>query len=199
MLRIRLPKNFTMAFKIYTKTGDEGSTALIGGTRVSKSHTRIDAYGNIDELNAHIGLLMVYCGEGHAAQPLLAQVQDRLFTLGSALACDPDKKSKLEIPELEEADVELLEQAIDEMETGLPALKNFVMPGGSLAASQAHVARCVCRRAERGVVQLVEQQSQAASGLILRYLNRLSDYLFVLSRFLLQQAGVEARLWKPRG
>lgn len=164
--------------KIYTKKGDSGKTSLLGGTRVAKYDLRIEAYGTVDELNAYLGLI----GDQEAAREynvLIRTIQDRLFTLGSILATDPEK-NKVKLPELHISDVEILEKSMDKMERSLPALKNFVLPGGHPANSLAHVARCVCRRAERRVVELSDQSS--LDPLILQYLNRLSDWLFVLSR-----------------
>ncbi|MEZ4774660.1 MAG: cob(I)yrinic acid a,c-diamide adenosyltransferase [Bacteroidia bacterium] len=165
--------------KIYTKKGDKGETSLLGGTRVSKANLRIEAYGTLDELNAWMGLV------GDQAPALefvsqIRQIQNNLFTIGSILASDPDK-SVFKLPEITEADIQLLELSMDKMEESLPPLKNFVLPGGHPANSTAHVARTVCRRAERRVVEL-DSQSPVAP-VIITYLNRLSDWLFVLSRF----------------
>ena len=172
--------------KVYTKTGDAGSTALLGGTRVGKQHIRIEAYGTVDELNSFIGLLRDQnIAEGH--KKMLLTIQERLFTLGATLATDPDKKAPLK-PDLHPEDIALLEQAIDRMEEGLPPLRHFILPGGHVAVSQAHVARCVCRRAERLAVALAENSPVEAD--IIRFLNRLSDYLFVLARKLAAEAGV---------
>lgn len=181
--------------KIYTKKGDTGQTSLIGGTRVPKHHVRIEAYGTVDELNSWLGVLRDYSPD-ESLRDLLYEIQDRLFTLGSNLAADPEK-NRMQLPDLMEADVERLEQSIDVLETELPALTNFVLPGGHLPNSFAHVARCVCRRAERCVVLLAEQTS--VDPIALRYLNRLSDWLFVFSRVLSQRAGATEILWKPRG
>jgi len=185
-----------MAMKIYTKTGDEGKTSLIGGTRVSKSHSRIEAYGAIDELNSFIGLSLDHIN-AFSLDNVLAEVQDRLFTIGSALACDPEKETKLKIPDLLEEDVTLLEKEIDKMNEVLPPLKSFILPGGHVAASTLHVARCVCRRAERLCVRL-QKKKEEVDPLIIKYLNRLSDYLFVLARFVVFKLGAEEIPWKPR-
>jgi len=182
--------------KIYTKTGDKGSTALIGGTRVPKSNMRIDAYGTVDELNAHIGLLMDQNGE-EKTNATLREVQDRLFTIGSSLACDPEKEPAMKIPDLKEEDVLWLEKEIDRMNAELPPMRFFILPGGHPLVSQAHVARCVCRRAERLCVGLRDHQ-QEVEDLVLVYLNRLSDYLFVVSRYLGQILKVEEIPWRPR-
>ena len=132
--------------KIYTKTGDKGSTSLIGGTKVPKSHLRIEAYGTVDELNSFIGLVGDNQQDKHTAK-VLKEIQDRLFTIGSSLACDPEKEPKLKIPDLKESDIEFLEKEIDKMNEKLPAMKSFLIPGGHVAVSTTHVARCVCRRA----------------------------------------------------
>lgn len=183
-----------MATKIYTKTGDRGETSLFGGKRLPKNHLRIEAYGTVDELNSWIGLVRD-CVEQDAVRTLLKEVQDRLFMLGSNLASDPDKD--MITPDVQETDIEKLETAIDVMNEALPPLKNFILPGGHITVSYCHIARCVCRRTERNVVALA--QNEAVEGIIIRYLNRLSDYLFVLCRKLAQDLGVEEVVWKPRG
>lgn len=180
--------------KIYTKTGDKGLTSLIGGTRVPKSSLRIECYGTVDELNAHVGLVRDQ-DVNAARRPLLKEIQDRLFTIGSALAADPEK-SRMKLPDLLPADVTLLEQAMDKMNAELPELRAFILPGGHPAVSHAHVARCVCRRAERLVIELAE--TSFVAELVAVYLNRLSDYLFVLSRAMAQDLGVEEVTWKAR-
>lgn len=185
-----------MALKIYTKTGDKGTTALIGGTRVPKSHLRIESYGTVDELNSWIGVCMDHLPDAHSALTL-REIQDRLFTVGSALACDPEKEPKLKIPDLHASDVELLEKEIDRMNETLEPMRAFILPGGAPAVSFLHVARCVCRRAERLCVSLQEVDSDLET-LILQYLNRLSDYLFVLARYAGHLAGIEEIKWKPR-
>lgn len=182
-----------MAFKIYTKTGDQGETSLFGGKRLPKSHLRIDAYGTVDELNSYLGLLRDSIGE-ESLRELLKAIQDRLFTIGSNLASDPDKD--MIVPDVEAADIERLEQEIDRMNDSLPELKNFILPGGHPTVSTCHIARCVCRRAERLVVAL--QQSSRVDNILIQYLNRLSDYLFVLARYIGHQGGVEEVVWKPR-
>ena len=185
-----------MAQKIYTKTGDGGKTSLIGGTKVSKSHPRIEAYGTIDELNSFTGLCIDHLKEKNITH-ILPEIQDRLFTIGSALACDPEKERKMKIPDLKEADVELLEKEMDKMNESLPAMKSFILPGGHVAVSSLHIARCVCRRAERCCVRMEKKEMEVAP-LIIKYLNRLSDYLFVLARFTSHSLGVEEIPWKPR-
>jgi cob(I)alamin adenosyltransferase len=179
--------------KIYTKTGDKGLTSLIGGTRVLKSEDRINAYGTIDELNSYIGLLRDQEVNKNKKE-ILKEIQDRLFTIGSLLASDPEK-SKMKIPDLLDDDIKLLEKKIDEMESGLQPLKEFV-PGGHQSVSFCHIARCVCRRAERLIVSL--QQKEFVPDLVVVYLNRLSDYLFVLSRMMCKEMNAEEVTWKPR-
>jgi cob(I)alamin adenosyltransferase len=186
-----------MASKIYTKTGDKGTTGLIGGTKVPKSHLRIEAYGTVDELNSFIGLLTDYLNAAGTSTPLLKEIQDRLFTIGSSLACDPEKEPKLKIPDLKEGDVLTLENEIDRMMSELPPMKSFLLPGGHIAVSTTHITRCVCRRAERACVRLQEEQL-FVDPLVLRYLNRLSDYLFVLARYTAQLLYVPEIPWQPR-
>jgi cob(I)alamin adenosyltransferase len=185
-----------MAFKIYTKTGDKGKTSLIGGTKVLKSHDRINSYGNVDELNAHIGLLGDYLNHPHIIG-VFREIQDRLFTIGSSLACDPEKEPKMKIPDLKDSDVAFLENEMDNMNLELPPMTSFLIPGGHLAISQAHVVRCVCRRAERSCVLLTEQ-GEFIDDLVIQYLNRLSDYLFVLSRYIGNMEAVPEIPWRPR-
>lgn len=185
-----------MAFKIYTKTGDLGKTSLIGGTKVPKNNIRIDAYGTIDELNSFVGLTADQLNHEHS-KIILKEIQDRLFTIGSSLACDPDKESKLKIPDLKETDIELLEKEIDKMNEDLADMKSFILPGGHVAISTAHVTRCVCRRAERLCVNM-QEHDLFVDPLVIKYLNRLSDYLFVLARFIGHLLGVEDIPWKPR-
>ena len=169
-------------FKIYTKTGDKGGTSLIGGVRVPKNHIRIESYGTIDELNSYLGMVSDLSNNVNITAPI-REIQDRLFTIGSALATDPGKEVKMKLPDLYDTDVVWLEQQIDEMNTVLPEMRSFILPGGNLAASTCHVARCVCRRAERICVGMQEQNEQI-QPLIIQYLNRLSDYLFVLARYI---------------
>ena len=185
-----------MAQKIYTKTGDLGKTSLIGGTKVPKSHIRIDTYGTVDELNCYIGLVNDYY-EDEKTNLTLKEIQDRLFTIGSSLACDPDSEPLMKIPDLHESDIDFLERKIDAMNETLPPMKSFILPGGNVAVSTTHVARCVCRRAERCCVNMKEQ-SLFVEPLVIKYLNRLSDYLFVLSRYICQQIGVAEVKWQPR-
>lgn len=180
--------------KIYTKTGDKGQTSLIGGTRVPKYHLRIEVYGTVDELNSYIGLIMCQ-GIDNYDQQLLKEIQDRLFTIGASLAADPDK-SKMKIPDLHDADIALLEKEMDLMNENLPDLKHFVLPGGNTVVSYCHIARCVCRRAERLAVALAE--NSFVDQRITIYLNRLSDYLFVLARKLTIYFNAEENIWIPR-
>ena len=181
--------------KIYTKKGDSGSTSLLGGTRVPKHHLRIEAYGTVDELNSYMGVV-----RDHNVAPeftaFINQIQNNLFTLGSLLASDPEK-NHFKLPELTEQDVEELESSIDKMDQELPELKNFVLPGGHPANSFTHVARCVCRRAERLTVQLSEESS--IDPLVIKYLNRLSDWLFAFSRLMTHRTKSEEVAWTPRG
>jgi cob(I)alamin adenosyltransferase len=228
-----------MALKIYTKTGDKGTTSLIGGTKVPKSHLRIESYGTVDELNSYIGLLNDQLAAGPspsntapspsntalspfnaapspsnttistpppippvnqsfpAGSNLLREIQDRLFTIGASLACDPDKEPKLKIPDLKEADLTLLEKEMDRMEEELPPMKSFILPGGHVAVSTAHIARCICRRAERICVGM-QEEGLFIEPIVLKYINRLSDYLFVLARYTAHQLNVPEIPWRPR-
>ena len=185
-----------MAFKIYTKTGDLGHTSLIGGTKVAKSHIRIESYGTVDELNSYIGLVSDHLSFTEI-KLVLKEVQDRLFTIGSSLATDPEKDSRMKLPDLKEDDVLYLEHKIDEMNEVLPVMKNFILPGGHVAVSTTHIARCICRRAERLCVNLKEHEA-FIEPIVIKYLNRLSDYLFVLARYIGHLLQVEEIAWKPR-
>lgn len=182
-----------MAFKIYTKTGDEGQTALFGGKRLPKSHLRIECYGTVDELNSYLGLVRDRTEDDHIRE-ILFEIQNRLFDLGANLASDPAKN--LPSPNVAPADIQLLENEIDAMEQTLPPLKNFILPGGHPTVSHCHVARCVCRRAERLVVAL--NMEEPVSPEVLKYLNRLSDFLFVLARKLGQNLGATEVVWKGK-
>lgn len=183
-----------MAFRIYTKTGDKGQTSLIGGTRLPKHHIRIEAYGTVDELNSHVGLLRDVT-EDPATQELLISIQDRLFTIGSHLAADP-VKNKMQLPPVHEEDILALEKAIDSIDAIVPPMKSFVLPGGHIYVSYCHIARCVCRRAERAVLRLAENEQ--VDEIHNKYLNRLSDYLFMLSRWYTQQLHATEIPWKPK-
>ena len=182
-----------MAFKIYTKTGDSGETGLFGGARVPKNHIRVEAYGTVDELNAYIGLLRDLV-ETPQYKTVLKAIQDRLFTIGASLASDPSKP--MMTPDLLPEDIELIENQIDTMEADLPMLKNFILPGGHQTVSFCNVARTVCRRAERLVVAL--DLVEKIDPLSIKYLNRLSDYLFVLGRKVGRDLGAEEIIWKAR-
>ncbi len=183
-----------MSFKIYTKTGDKGQTSLIGGTRVSKDHYRIEAYGTIDELNSCIGLVKDVCNS-EVSSLVLAEIQDRLFTIGSLFAADPNK-SKMLLPEIKESDIGFLESEIDRIDKIVPPLKSFILPGGHTSISFCHLARCVCRRAER--VSITLDNHEKINPLTLIYLNRLSDYLFILARLLHKELVINETNWKPR-
>jgi cob(I)alamin adenosyltransferase len=180
--------------KIYTKTGDKGYTSLIGGTRVPKHHLRIESYGTVDELNSYIGLIRDQELSDYN-KGILKQIQDRLFTIGSLLAADPEK-SKMVIPDLYPEDIELLEKEIDRMNELLPELRHFILPGGSNSISYCHIARCVCRRAERLSVHLAKESTVDEKVNV--YLNRLSDYLFTLARLIGHDAKVPENQWIPR-
>jgi len=178
--------------KIYTKKGDKGTTALFGGTRLPKHHIRIESYGSVDELNSFIGLVRDHLTDV-ALRAELKSIQETLFTVGSHLAADPSKEN-LWLPNIEDAAVELLEKGIDRMEESLEPLKNFILPGGHPTVSHCHVVRCVCRRAERNVVALSELEE--VPPILIQYLNRLSDYFFVLARFVGKELGAEEVIWE---
>jgi len=184
-----------MSLKIYTKTGDKGNTSLIGGTKVPKNDLRIDAYGTIDELNSYIGLIIELITY-QQANDALREIQDRLFSIGSLLACDPDKEIRMKLPGLYVEDIHLLEKWIDQMDGDLPVMKSFILPGGSKSVATIHIARCVCRRAERAVVALSNQHKLPDHVLV--YLNRLSDYLFMLSRYIGKLEGITEIPWHAR-
>jgi len=177
--------------KIYTKKGDDGTTGLIGGTRVNKFDLRIECYGTVDELNANIGMLNDLQEDAQIKEDLKS-IQDLLFNAGSILAADPEK-NKMKLPGIAITDVAFLEQRMDEMTEELPELKHFILPGGHVAVSAAHIARCVCRRAERLVVHLSKKDT--VDPIITQYLNRLSDYLFVLGRKIAQNLKVKELKW----
>jgi cob(I)alamin adenosyltransferase len=185
-----------MATKIYTKTGDKGNTSLIGGTKVPKNDLRIETYGTIDELNSWIGMINDQLKDDNFKNEL-REIQDRLFTIGSSLATDTDKEPKMKLPDLNNSDIGFLEKRIDEMTAELPVMKNFILPGGHIAVSSIHITRCVCRRAERLVVNM-QQHKLFVDEKIIQYLNRLSDYLFTLARFVAQKLGAEEIPWKAR-
>lgn len=180
--------------KIYTKKGDKGTTSLIGGTRVPKHSLRIESYGTVDELNSYVGLIRDQdINPEYKIQ--LIEIQDRLFTIGASLAADPEK-SKMKLPDLLESDVTFLEEKMDQMNETLPEMRFFVLPGGHTTVSFCHLARCVCRRAERITTNL--QEHEFVAPIVMQYLNRLSDYLFMLGRKLTQDLRAEEQPWKPR-
>ena len=178
--------------KLYTKTRDDGTTGLYGGARVKKASVRVEAYGTVDELNAALGVARATKLPA-AIDSVLAHVQVDLFTLGAELACVPGKEEKMGMKLLEDADAERLERAIDDAEVGLPPLKTFILPGGSAQAAALHLARTICRRAERGVLSL---DDAPARSIVVIYLNRLSDLLFVLARSTNALVGVEYVPWR---
>jgi len=180
--------------KIYTKTGDQGKTSLLGGTRVLKSHIRINAYGTVDELNAHLGLLKDMMTDPDLKENLF-RIQHELFDIGAYLACETDP-GKYRLNLIEDKQISRLEQEIDLMEESLPPLRNFILPGGHPIVSQCHIARCVCRRAERNVITLGE--NEAISGQVVIFLNRLSDYLFVLARKITNDLGLQEIIWTSK-
>lgn len=180
--------------RIYTKTGDTGKTALIGGTRVPKYDERIEAYGTVDELKSWVGLLHDKIIDNRQKE-ILIEIQDRLFTAESLLAQDGSESNRL-LPELKEADIEFLEKEIDFMNESLPPIKSFVLPGGHELISFTHITRTVCRRAERIIIKLSEKHP--VNPLIIKYINRLSDYFFVLARKLTIDLDAEETAWKPR-
>ena len=187
--------------KIYTKTGDQGTTALYGGTRVPKYHIRIESYGSVDELNSYLGLVRDSVMD-HEIKELLTHIQERLFTLGAILATDPEKqklkngKERLNIPKIDEEDIQFLENKIDLMNESLSPMTHFILPGGHPTVSHCHIARCICRRAERLTTLLNEKEP--INSPVLKYLNRLSDFLFVLARKLSSDMEVDELKWVPK-
>lgn len=184
-----------MSIKVYTKTGDKGTTGLIGGTRVPKDHIRLDAYGTVDELNSFVGTLYDHLHIPETREWII-QIQEQLFTIGSTLATDPHKVQRMKLPEVKEENITFLEQKIDLMEEALPPLKNFILPGGQIAASTAHVCRSVCRRAERACFHL-QNSGEPVSEIVLKYLNRLSDFFFILSRYIIHKYNGKEIPWLP--
>lgn len=180
-------------WKIYTRKGDTGKTSLIGGARVPKHHNRVECYGTIDELNAVMGMLRDQSEAASFGKELL-KIQETLFTLESQIACAPEHTGK-DLPQLEKSDLVFLEHAIDRMNKGLPELKYFILPGGHPTLSWAHIARTVCRRAERSLTRLAEEEK--VEPLNISYLNRLSDFLFVLSRRIACDLKVTEAVWNP--
>jgi len=187
--------------KIYTKTGDKGTTALFGGTRVKKYNLRIESYGTVDELNSYIGLIKDQ-EINEIEKASLLKIQNELFTLGAMLATPPEKevlkngKERLNIPKINDGSIEFLEQEIDRMDAVLPQMTHFILPGGHQAVSFCHIARCVCRRAERLSVELNDEETINPD--VIKYLNRLSDYLFTLARKLSKDLAVEEIKWIPQ-
>lgn len=182
--------------RIYTRTGDKGETGLLGGARVPKDDARIEAYGTVDELNSHVGMLRDLSGAAQA--DALIAIQETLFTIGSHLASSSaEERARFKVPPVTEPEIERLERAMDAMDRELEPMRSFILPGGHPAASQAHICRTVCRRAERRVVHLAGMT--AVEPELVRYLNRLSDFLFVLARYLGKTHGVADTPWKPRG
>ena len=182
---------------LYTRTGDTGTTSLVGGQRVSKTSARLESYGTIDELNAHVGLLITYV-EDAADRALLTDIQSKLFVVGSYLATDTSQRELRQQSIVTPAMVATLEQAIDAVDASLPPLRLFVLPGGTRGASQCHVCRTVCRRAERRILALQEQIGTPLDPNVLAYVNRLSDYFFAFSRKLNVASGQEEIVWRPR-
>lgn len=186
--------------KIYTKTGDKGKTALFGGTKVPKHHIRIESYGTVDELNSHLGLVRDQNIDAHS-KDILIIIQNKLFTVGAILATDPEKamlksgKERLNIPKISNEDIELLEKEMDQMNEALPPMTHFILPGGHQTVSFCHIARCVCRRAERLAAALNDLEPFQPETLM--YLNRLSDYLFVLARKLSKDLQADEVKWMP--
>jgi len=178
---------------IYTRTGDKGETSLIGGKRVKKYHLRVEAYGTVDELNSWLGLIRDL-NPGKKYYDLLIEIQNKLMCIASRLASEENATS-IHIPELKPTDIELLEKEIDAIFNAIPPLRNFVLPGGQIIVSHCHIARCVCRRTERLIVRLAEDEQVGQD--ILKYINRLSDFLFALSRFLVYENKVQEIIWKP--
>ena len=185
--------NNATRMKIYTKTGDQGMTSLYGGRRISKDDLRIETYGTIDELNSFIGLCASALLDTEVLEVII-EIQKRLFTIGSHLASDPQKD--MNTPDILETDITLLEDTIENLNSILEPLKNFILPGGSKAVSYAHICRTVCRRAERRVISLSEHE--VVDDLVVKYLNRLSDFFFVLSRAIAFEQGSEEIPWQPR-
>ncbi|MBK6777720.1 MAG: cob(I)yrinic acid a,c-diamide adenosyltransferase [Flavobacteriales bacterium] len=180
--------------KIYTRTGDKGQTGLLGGTRVPKDHARIEAYGTIDELNSHLGMLRDLATDRAS---LIVGIQETLFSIGSRLASSSEQEAdKFKVPHIEEADIAALESEMDRMDKELPEMRNFILPGGHPAISQAHICRTVCRRAERLVVSIAEKE--LLPEIIVRYLNRLSDLLFMLARHIGSKLGTKETPWRPK-
>ncbi|AWX43376.1 Cob(I)yrinic acid a,c-diamide adenosyltransferase [Flagellimonas maritima] len=180
--------------KIYTKTGDKATTALFTGKRVPKHHIRIESYGTIDELNSHLGLVRDQEIDSRSKK-ILAVIQNKLFTVGAILATEPNKENRLKIPRIQENDIELLEKEMDNMNKELPEMTHFILPGGHTTVSYCHIARTVCRRAER-MISYLHENEPVPEG-VLMYVNRLSDYIFVLARKLSKDLHAEEVKWVP--
>ncbi len=186
--------------KIYTKTGDDGSTALVGGERVQKSNARIHLYGDIDSLNSHIGLARSFqeSDHDHAAFKYLGQLQSILFDIGSNIACLAKEREKFQLPTISSKDTQDLEKYIDELSTKLPQLKHFILPGGCMFASQLHICRTLTRQIERSAVLFATNNVEEIPIDVLKYLNRLSDYLFVLARYANFVMKTDEVIWEGR-
>lgn len=182
-------------WKIYTKTGDKGETSLIGGTRVPKYHQRVEAYGTLDELNSYIGLIRDLINQPELSTELLS-IETNLFIIESELATDPNVLILKTLPKITEEQIKVLEDAIDRINAILRPLQNFILPGGHPVSSHCHIARCICRRAERIIIQLATVEE--VDSLALKYINRLSDYLFMLARLILHQNGISEIKWEPK-
>lgn len=186
--------------KIYTKTGDSGETGLVSGTRISKSDLRIDLYGDVDELNSYIGAVLTFLqessGKSDDLKKELTHVQSALFSLGSNLACEKSMRDKFKLPQLRSADLDELEKGIDRMQSELPQLKNFILPGGSRAGAFLHISRTICRRVERKLVAFSLRGQEELPDLAMEYLNRLSDYFFAASRWINDRMGNQENIWK---
>jgi cob(I)alamin adenosyltransferase len=183
-------------FKVYTKTGDKGETALLGGDRVAKFNERIDLYGDVDHLNSHIGLAISFLTDkSKGVENELKSIQNILFDIGSNLACPTDKRETFQLAKLSEEKIKILEESIDKMESTLPTLKNFILPGGGKAASFLHIARTTCRMVERKIVHFAKNNPGDLEDEYIQYFNRLSDYLFVVSRYCNKLEGEEEILW----
>lgn len=181
---------------VYTRTGDQGTTGLVGGTRIKKSDPRIHLYGEVDELNSYIGVGISQL-DASFDKSLLQIIQSSLFDLGSNLACEKDKRSQFKLPQIKESAIERLEYDIDQMDSQLTPLKHFILPGGNSAAAAFHVCRTICRRIERQMVDFEDQNPGEVPENALIYVNRLSDYFFTLSRYINFTQSVEETLWVP--
>ena len=181
---------------VYTRSGDTGTTGLVGGTRIKKSDPRIHLYGEVDELNSYIGAAISFL-DTNSDKVFLHEIQSALFDLGSNLACEKEQRSNFKLPQIKETLIQKLELEIDKMDSVLPPLKTFILPGGSKEASAFHICRTVCRRSERQMVDFEEQHNGEIPDLSLRFINRLSDYFFILSRFLNQGKKIDEINWIP--